>query len=808
MDENGGTSSNPTQYCRLEEGEVSEAPSRRPPNPRRDVIEDAVRDAAEDMVRELQYHTEQRFADLGHLMVGLVRHPPLRLDSDLDQRLEDAQTLGAVIRALAPDAPSPAPGWDAEMADLRAEVRYYQEQLTYSDALLRREVDERRKFEVLCNQASFERNQLAEKFRATREERDFLSRKMDIAVNALRQSAKMSNNLKARCSKYESSTRELRAVIKKDREGFKSGLISYTKAVERFNTFLRQQDAQRASLCGIDLPDDSSLPPVVSSLLGELDELGLRLSEVAVGSKRPHPISSASTASSSVARSKNVSVPSQTARISIPPDSSVELSDDESITAPPAKRLKRLAKVSAKPSSHTKLPPTLAATKSQVQARRTSPLGKPSVDLRAKAAAKAAKSRPDSARPEDAEVPTSPPAPPESPDDKLEGGRDLEEKAPALVDRDSPFKESVVIKPRRDGRPVRPASTVASLQSKSSVEKENAPDDFVLGLDGTSEPEVRDLTGRDAGDGFRFGKPSENFWRESLSKRFPQQQKPGKAKKPAAPPSKAPSKKRRQRKTSPPPTRKTDTSASSKKTSGRSTKTSPDDALDLLELPFTAPGARACWQKILEVRVPRPADSEVAVEYSAEGIAAFADWESSAHPYQQFLASLPADPCLFSAAEFMPDEPISIRADGLPLVVKFWRQFNGRAVGPTEKNDLGFALAPAAAGDSAAEGSEAGEGKSVRSRGGESTEQSAQGSVEEAADAHDGRVDEPQAATPRLGARAVPPAEHSSDGDFDDERAAGGSAPEAGGSEAQPRTGKPQEARLTVLAPVASNSDP
>ncbi|KAJ8523557.1 hypothetical protein ON010_g17562 [Phytophthora cinnamomi] len=90
-----------------------------------------------------------------------------------------------------------------------------------------------------------------------------------------------------------------------------------------------------------------------------------------------------------------------------------------------------------------------------------------------------------------------------------------------------PFKESVVIKLRCERRLVRPASTVASLQSKSSVEQDNAPDDFVLGLDGTSEaePEVMDLTGRDAGDGFRFGVPSEKFWKESLSKRFPLQQK-------------------------------------------------------------------------------------------------------------------------------------------------------------------------------------------------------------------------------------------------------------------------------------------
>ncbi|KAJ8557030.1 hypothetical protein ON010_g8935 [Phytophthora cinnamomi] len=282
------------------------------------------------------------------------------------------------------------------------------------------------------------------------------------------------------------------------------------------------------------------------------------------------------------------------------------------------------------------------------------------------------------ARIDDAETPASPPLQLGPSVTKLEAGRDLEEKAPVPINRNSPFKESVVINPRRD----------------AALFQENTPDDFVLGIDGASEAttEATDLTGRDAGDNFRVEAPSENFWKESLSMRFPQQQKLAKAKKPTIPPAKAPSKKRRQRKISHPPSlrhattesdRKADTSASYKKATGHSSKASPDEALDLPTPPFTTPGSRACSQKILEIRVPRPVDSDVAVGYPAEGIAAFADWESSAHPYQQFLAILPTDPCLFSAAELMPDERISIRADGLPLIVKLWRQFNGRAVGPT-----------------------------------------------------------------------------------------------------------------------------
>ncbi|KAG6592614.1 uncharacterized protein IUM83_12409 [Phytophthora cinnamomi] len=177
----------------------------------------------------------------------------------------------------------------------------------------------------------------------------------------------------------------------------------------------------------------------------------------------------------------------------------------------------------------------------------------------------------------------------------------------------------------------------------------------------------------------------------------------------------------------------------------------------------------------------------------------------AAHPYNTIFAPCnPAVPVFVPRGMTLQQVASAITVDPSldpKLVTAPWvRKFTRFHASPDTR-------VPAEAGDSAAEGSEAEEGKSARSRGGVSTERSAQGSVEEAADAHDGHVDEAQTATPRSGARAVPPADHSSDEDFDDERAVGGSAPEAGGSEAQPRTGEPQEARLTVLARVASNSD-
>ncbi|KAE8886288.1 hypothetical protein PF003_g29442 [Phytophthora fragariae] len=40
----------------------------------------------------------------------------------------------------------------------------------------------------------------------------------------------------------------------------------------------------------------------------------------------------------------------------------------------------------------------------------------------------------------------------------------------------------------------------------------------------------------------------------------------------------------------------------------------------------------------------------------------------------------------------MPDKIISIRTAGVAIVVKLWRQFRGKSFGPTERDDLGFAL--------------------------------------------------------------------------------------------------------------------
>ncbi|KAE9294152.1 hypothetical protein PF008_g24623 [Phytophthora fragariae] len=94
----------------------------------------------------------------------------------------------------------------------------------------------------------------------------------------------------------------------------------------------------------------------------------------------------------------------------------------------------------------------------------------------------------------------------------------------------------------------------------------------------------------------------------------------------------------------------------------------------------------------MDIRVPKTIPVSVMVQCSVDGIKAFGDRTNPGHPYQRLLASFPDEPCLFDASEYMPDKTISIRAAGVAIVVKLWRQFRGKAFGPTEKDDLGFAL--------------------------------------------------------------------------------------------------------------------
>ncbi|KAE8887607.1 hypothetical protein PF003_g8121 [Phytophthora fragariae] len=226
-----------------------------------------------------------------------------------------------------------------------------------------------------------------------------------------------------------------------------------------------------------------------------------------------------------------------------------------------------------------------------------------------------------------------------------------------------------------------------------------------------SSSSVRSVAGQDAGDGFVYGSPSMTFEtmvigtkacaakpakatktkpaKAKLSKvaKPPKAVKPPRVFKHSVPsrkPISSPSSRALRPEGSPPSRGKTSSAKTSKKHS--------DSASQVLDPPFTAPGAKECWTMIMEIRVPKSIPVSVLIQCSVDGIKAFANWTDPDHPYQRLLASLPDEPCLFDASEFMADKTISIRAAGVAIVVKLWRQFRGKAFGPTEKDDLGFAL--------------------------------------------------------------------------------------------------------------------
>ncbi|KAE8968800.1 hypothetical protein PR001_g27684, partial [Phytophthora rubi] len=378
-------------------------------------LEGVVQDASDLTVRRLEAFNERYFTNLAHLMVGLVRCPPLRVDPDLNRRLEGARDLDTIVHAVAPGANTPPANWETETEILRVDVRYHRDQLRECEKWLYKETDLRRQAE------------------------------------------------------------------------------SFTS---------RQRD--RESGCLVDHGTDTALPEGFQALLDQVRSIQLHPTETSAGSKRPVSSSSAAVHAGHGSDSS--------------PDESSEDSDVVLIE-PPAKRRKRS---STSPKSKKKRSSSHSKSKGRPSSQHKSRLGKPSVDLRAKSspstATQGANSAPSSghagASPEaiagsqgpasDQSAPVAPPpsalpavivpsstagcTPPSSPRRPEASMTSPSSSGPlpatlgtATSVRNSPFETAVVIPPRRDGRPVRPASTVASLQSKSAVERENASDAMVLG---------------------------------------------------------------------------------------------------------------------------------------------------------------------------------------------------------------------------------------------------------------------------------------------------------------------------------------
>ncbi|KAE8984693.1 hypothetical protein PF011_g20681 [Phytophthora fragariae] len=498
-------------------------------------LEGVIQDASDSAVRRLEAYNERYFTNLAHLMVGLVRCPPLRVDPDLDRRLEGAHDLDTIVHAVAPGANTPPADWDTEMEILRVDVRYHRDQLRECEKWLYKETDLRRQAESLCAVVSNERNEAVEEARALREERDEVSRQAALAAVSLQKSADIIDLLKARIGEYDKKIEGARTTIRNDRLKIKKGLSDLTTYLKTFHQYLESRQRDRESGCLVDHGTDTALPEGFQALLDQVRSIQLHPTETSAGSKRPASSSSAAVHAGHESDSS--------------PDESSE--DSEVVLVePPAKRRKRS---STSPKSKKKRSSSHPKSKGRSSSQHKSRLGKLSVDLRAKSSpsttTQGASSAPSSghagASPEaiagsqgpasDQSAPVAPPpsalpavivpsstagcTPPPSPRRPEASVASPSSSGPlpatlgtATSVRNSQFETAVVIPPRRDGRPVRPAPTGALLQSKSAVERENASDAMVLGSNPSgSSSSVRSVAGQDAGDGFVYGSPSMTF---------------------------------------------------------------------------------------------------------------------------------------------------------------------------------------------------------------------------------------------------------------------------------------------------------
>ncbi|KAE9077937.1 hypothetical protein PF010_g23316, partial [Phytophthora fragariae] len=504
---------------------------------------------------------------------------------------------------------SPPANWDTEMEILRVDVRYHRDQLRECEMWLYKETDLRRQAESLCAVVSYERNEAVEVARALREERDEVSRQAALAAVSLQKSADIIDLLKARIGEYD-----------KKIEG------------PTFHQYLESRQRDRESGCLVDHGTDTALPEGFQALLDQVRSIQLHPTETSAGSKRPASSSSAAVHAGHEADSS--------------PDESSEDSDVVLIE-PPAKRRKRS---STSPKSKKKRSSSHSKSKGRSSSQHKSRLGKPSVDLRAKSspstATQGANSAPSlghaGASPEaiagsqgpasDQSAPVAPPpsalpavivpsstagcTPPPSPRRREASVASPSSSGPLPATlgtgtsvRNPPFETAVVIPPRRDGRPVRPASTVASLQSKSAVERENASDAMVLGSNPSgSSSSVRSVAGQDASDGFVYGSPSMTFETMVIGTKA-RAAKPAKATKTKSAKAKSSNVAKPPKAVKPPrvvkhsvPSRKPISSPSSralrpggsppsrgKTSSAKTSKKHSDSASQVLDPPFTAP---------------------------------------------------------------------------------------------------------------------------------------------------------------------------------------------------------------------------
>ncbi|GMF34039.1 unnamed protein product [Phytophthora fragariaefolia] len=186
-------------------------------------------------------------------------------------RLEAAGSLSDVVDALAPVPRLPAP-WEYELTELRDDVASLEVRLAASEASHRREVGLRLKAERLCNQASHECTAALENLWRIRLDHADAARQLVATNIASEQSSQAAAVLEQRCRRLAKSLADTHKVIRHDREQFKAGISSKLGICIRnaaFVTFLEELGALKLAIptppTNPGSPEGSGLAPPASS---------------------------------------------------------------------------------------------------------------------------------------------------------------------------------------------------------------------------------------------------------------------------------------------------------------------------------------------------------------------------------------------------------------------------------------------------------------------------------------------------------------------------------------------------------------
>ncbi|OWZ08179.1 hypothetical protein PHMEG_00019319 [Phytophthora megakarya] len=487
--------------------------------------------------------------DLAKLVVGVVRQPPLRVDSHLDRRLDNASTVSETLAAVVD--PHQLPPHEAEkLTELREEVSRLQARCENAERDLVNETQLGTSAEAALVRANEDFYSVHDSNQVLRAENaDLVDRVRDQDI-AVAEQAHVIQSLNNRCRSSEGHCAAAMRYVDQERERMKTGLVLYNAELSKLRQYLGEHSRGKVS----------SPSPRTTALLAENASLR-RANSVLRRNSAEHGLNTdalvISTAGMSVSGIDwellglghdhsglfRLLSPSSTAELSdddgldssFTESSSVpsvalsgyEISADEpsehsfirttvtssSLTLPSFTirwKLRRFVRrrVTKCFSPQTSTPPTIrfgakiyaggiqASCVPKARSKKTQPA---TVPLKARSGHKKARSLSDSS------VAISTPlkklrSPPASTltdgciDNNMGEVLDLtsDDVVTSLPGKDSsPFSSTVVsFFPRKDGRPRRSTSVASELRMRENLEKELADDDFMLGL--TAEGSVAD----------------------------------------------------------------------------------------------------------------------------------------------------------------------------------------------------------------------------------------------------------------------------------------------------------------------------